>query len=251
MKIKFWGTAAGLAEKDRYCTSVLIEIQDSYYILDFGAPVEHLVSRDRIELSKIKAGFITHMHPDHVDCLTSFAKLYADFTNFIYAPASVDIFMPAGIDEFKNWLNAMNLAMSERMTMTKIEEGTFYDDGTLKVTAIKTEHMKALGQPTYAFVFEAEGKKVLFTGDLTDDFHDFPIGDHYDLIVCELAHGDVKSVERCVTESDCERVIFYHMSTDPIILNKIGVDRTQTLKDASRNFDFTCEFAYDDYETEV
>ena len=251
MKIKFWGTAAGLAEKGRYCTSVLIETSGNYYILDFGAPVEYLIKNDGIDMSKIKAGFITHMHTDHAASLTSFAKLYAEFTNFIYAPASVDIFMPSGIDAFKSWLDALNLSMSDRMTITKINEGTFYDDGNLKVSAIPTDHMKAIGQPTYAFVFEAEGKKVLFTGDLAGDFHDFPIGEHYDLIVCELAHGDVKSVERCVRESDCERVIFYHMSTDPFVLEKLGVDRTQTLKDASKNFDFSSEFAYDGYETEV
>lgn len=44
----------------------------------------------------------------------------------------------------------------------KITDSTIFDDGYLKVTAIPTQHCP----DSHAFFVEAEGKAVLFTGDL-------------------------------------------------------------------------------------
>ena len=250
MKIKFWGTAAGLAEKGRYCTSIRIEVGGSYYILDFGAPVEYLIANDGIDISKIRAGFITHMHPDHVDALPAFAKLYAQFTSFIYAPASVDLYMPSGIDAFLSWLEALNLEMSERMRFHLISEGLIFDDGALRVHAVRTEHL-GKDKPSYAFVFEADGKRVLFSGDITADFHDFPRGGHYDLVVCEIAHAEMASLKSCLSGTDCGHVIFHHMSTAPTLLEKLKLDRIQILRDEKESLGFSYSLAYDGMEIEV
>jgi len=62
-----------------------------------------------------------------------------------------------------------------------------YNDGFLKVTAIQTLHTDR----SYAFFLEAEGKSVLFTGDLKHPDEDFPLiaKEHKtDFIVCESAH---------------------------------------------------------------
>lgn len=250
MKIKFWGTAAGLAEKNRYCTSVLIETGGGYYILDFGAPVEYLIANENIDRAKIRAGFITHMHSDHAETLVSFAKLYASFTDFLYAPSSVEVYMPSGTAEFRNWLAALNLDMSERFKTVEIKEGLFYDTEFLKVSAIRTEHL-GKNKPSYAFVFEADGKKVLFTGDLTEDFRDFPFVEGCDAIVCELAHGEMTSVAEHLQASGCKRVVFYHMSEDAYIVEKIKVDRIGIIKSLKEKLDFDFEIAYDGFETEI
>jgi ribonuclease BN (tRNA processing enzyme) len=250
MKIKFWGTAAGLAERGRHCTSLRVEVGGEYYIIDFGAPVEYLIANEGIRLSDIRAGFITHMHSDHVDALPSFAKLYAQFTNFIYAPASVDIFMPDGIDAFLSWLGALRLSMSERMRFHRVAAGVIYDNGCVRVRAIPTEHL-GKGNPCYAYVFEAEGKRVLFSGDLTDDLHDFPSGEHYDLVICELAHGQIPALISRLNGAGVGRVIFNHMSTDPVILEKIQMDRIGLLEKEKDAIAFSYELASDGLELEV
>ena len=250
MKIKFWGTAAGLAEAHRHCTSVLIEINDAYYILDFGAPVEHLIAKEKIEIGKIKAAFVTHMHADHAETLVSFAKLYAKFTDFLYAPASVRLYRPDGVNAFYAWLEALNLDMSERMEMIKIEEGIIFDSEALRVKAVRTEHL-GKDKPSYAFVFEAEGKKVLFTGDLVGDFHDFPYGEQYDLIVCELAHGEMHELKSCLERARCGNVIFYHMTSEATLIEKLGVNRIGVLEADKDSLGFHYQLAYDGMEIEL
>jgi ribonuclease BN (tRNA processing enzyme) len=250
MKIKFWGTAAGLAERGRHCTSMRVQVGGEYYIIDFGAPVEYMMANEGIKPSDIRAGFITHMHSDHVDALPSFAKLYAQFTNFIYAPASVDMFLPDGIEALLSWLGALRLSMSERMRFHLMGEGLIYDNGRVRVRAIPTEHL-GKGNPCYAYVFEADGKRVLFSGDITDDFHDFPRGEHYDLVICELAHGQIGALKKCLAEADFDRLIFNHMSTDPWILEKVQMDRIGLLEKEKDALGFAYELAYDGLEVEV
>ena len=250
MKIKFWGTAAGLAERDRYCTSMRIEVGGEYYILDFGAPVEYLIAKEGMDLSSIRAGFVTHMHSDHVDGLPSFAKLYAQFSTFIFAPASVDVYLPSGIDAFYAWMRALNLDMCDRLRLHPIREGEIFNNGKLRVTAIRTEHL-GKDKPSYAFTFEAEGKRVLFSGDITADFHDFPRSLPCDLIVCELAHGRIDALTSCLSGVGCRRVIFNHMTTDPKLVSKVGVDRIKLLEEKKDALPFSYQLAYDGLEIEV
>lgn len=253
MKIKFWGTAAGLAEANRYCTSVLIEISGEYYILDFGAPVEYLIKKENIPVSKIKAAFVTHMHADHVASLTCFSKLYAKFTDFLYPDAHTELYLPDGIEVFHSWLDMISLDMSERMEIKKINEGEIYHSDTVRVRAIRTEHLSRLGldKPSYAFVMECEGKKVLFTGDLTEDLHDFPRGEQYDLAVCELGHGNVADIKRCITEANCKQTVFYHMSSDEELVRKLGINRIEMMQNEAENLGVICQFAYDGMEVEL
>jgi hypothetical protein len=65
------------------------------------------------------------------------------------------------------------------------DSGVVFDDGTLKVTAIPTQHHV----PSYSFLLEAEGQRILFTGDLKHPSVDFPkVEGRVDLAVCEGAH---------------------------------------------------------------
>lgn len=69
----------------------------------------------------------------------------------------------------------------------KVTDGTIFDDGYLKVTAIPTQPCP----DSHAFFVEAEGKAVLFTGDLKHPNVDFPkIAKEKptEFIICEAAH---------------------------------------------------------------
>ena len=71
-----------------------------------------------------------------------------------------------------------------------------FDDGNLKVTAIPVDHY----QNAHAFLLEAEGKRVVFTGDLMADMPDYPkviTGSDVDLdvVVTEGAHTRLNKPE--------------------------------------------------------
>ena len=65
-----------------------------------------------------------------------------------------------------------------------------FDDGTLRVTAFPVRHIPH----SHAFLLEAEGKRVVFTGDLLRDLSDYPKiitspdTPPLDLVVTEAAH---------------------------------------------------------------
>jgi pyruvate/oxaloacetate carboxyltransferase len=45
MKLTFLGTSCGVPQKDRYCSSCMIECGDGVYLIDVGAPVAELLRR--------------------------------------------------------------------------------------------------------------------------------------------------------------------------------------------------------------
>ena len=80
----------------------------------------------------------------------------------------------------------------EKIIWKLIKPGLFYDDGYLKATAIPNKHIKSGDGflPSYCFLFEVEGKKILCTGDLRNDLSDFPVeaAKDADLVLCENTH---------------------------------------------------------------
>ena len=68
------------------------------------------------------------------------------------------------------------------------EGAIIFDDGTLRVTAYPVRHCPH----SHAFLLEAEGKRIVFTGDLSRDLSDYPrvaTETPVDLVVTEAAHG--------------------------------------------------------------
>ena len=238
MKIEILGSAAGLA-KSGFCTSVFITEGNSHYIIDFGAPVEKLLQEKNIKLDNIKAAFVTHMHADHAETLVSCAKYYAKFYEQFNNTAEVELFMPDGINEYLSWINALNMPMSDRMHIHKMNEGLVYEDGTITVTAVRTEHL-GKDVPSYALYVKSKDKTVLFTGDLTEDLHDMPCCDGVDLLVCEYAHSEADTLCEKISSLPVKNVLFYHG----------GVSGRKAIE-AVKNKEFNCNFAYDGYQTEV
>ena len=68
-----------------------------------------------------------------------------------------------------------------------VGEGTIFDDGNFKVTAFATQHCRN----SHAFLIEAEGKRVLCSGDLRHPAIDFPPVDTLDAAILEAAHFNV------------------------------------------------------------
>ena len=150
MKITFFGSSHGIPEPHRRCSCTLIEIGDSRYFIDMGMmPIEELVNRG-IAVDSVKAVFITHMHGDHTNGLISFV----DLCSWVYKTAEPKIFLPKlkGKEIIYNWLETTGTKARE-FEFAEVSEGVIFDDGVLKVTAVRTKHCDV----SFAFVLEAEG----------------------------------------------------------------------------------------------
>ncbi len=204
MKIKFLGTGFGAPYKNRHQQSVLIEVGNTAYLFVAGAPVTDILSFAEYDMSRIKTVFISHLHGDHLNGLNDMINL-AEFFNI-----RCDIWLSEerGIDAFKSYTYMQLRRDSDRVDFKLINEGLFYDDGTLKVTAYQNDHMKGL--PCYSFLIEAEGKRVYITNDLSPDLCDLP-DITADLMLIEAAHFDAETVVNKCNTLKVDKVAFVHV----------------------------------------
>lgn len=204
MKIRFLGTGFGAPYKNRHQQSILIEIGEISYLFDAGAPVCDILSFSEYDMSKIKTVFISHLHGDHLNGLNDMINL-AEFFNI-----RCDIYLSEerGIEVFKAYTYMQLRGDSDRVSFKLINEGVFYDDGILRVTAYQNDHMKGL--PSYSFLIEAENKRVYITNDLSPDMKDIP-DVSADLMMIEAAHFNAESVIAKCNTLDVKKVAFIHV----------------------------------------
>ncbi len=219
MKVRFIGTSHGAAEPTWRCTSMILEVNGSYYIIDTGTCVSEYMKANGLETTDIKGVFITHMHEDHVGKIASLFKMmntYAPSTHCTFVFPEDDA--PDGI---KGWLKALHFRPLDHNRLPFVvakNNQVVYSDENVKVTAFKTEHIANFD--TYAYLFQCDGKSIIFTGDLTPNLRDYPeiiLNEGVDVVVTELCHyfkGDIGVFEDGTLDklrhSKTERIIFGH-----------------------------------------
>ncbi len=199
MKITFLGTSHGVPAPDRHCSSCMVGVNNSVYLIDTGAPVTDLVMRNGRDIDDVRAVFTTHVHGDHTAGLFQLC----DLINWYYRSHAIDIFIPEQpfIDALKNLILAATPTrpIDENRIRFKInDESACYEDENVKVSFIRTQHM-CEPHKSYAVLLEADGKRVLFSGDLSHllqakDVPNVLFEEEIDAFVCEMAHFGVAEV---------------------------------------------------------
>jgi ribonuclease BN (tRNA processing enzyme) len=208
MKITFLGTSHGITEKNQFCSSALISTGGKHYLVDAGAPVLTLLKNHDIPLTDVAGVFITHSHHDHFMGLVTLTQQINEFHQF--KDVSFPVFVPDEEDYHRMFAFIFgDPAFHGRLAYTiyggltdpygdrsRRISAVIFDDGNLKVTAIPVDHY----QNAHAFLLEAEGKRVVFTGDLMADMPDYPkviTGSDVDLdvVVTEGAHTRLNKPE--------------------------------------------------------
>ena len=205
MRITFLGASHGIPEPGRKCSCAMVEAGGNVYFVDMGVmAICDLVNRG-IPVERVKAIFLTHMHGDHANGLIHFA----DLISWYYTGANPEIYLPlieAG-QIITDWI-ALSCHATRDLQYRQVKEGLLYDDGILRVTAAKTQHTAS----SFAYRLEAEGKAVLFSGDLRRPAEDFPaeLAEGVDLAICEGAHFPVTEYKPFLEVASPKRVIINH-----------------------------------------
>lgn len=183
MRLTFIGTSHGLPEPNRKCSCTLITVGQNNYFVDMGAQaMENLINMG-IEPNSVKGIFFTHKHGDHTDGIINFY----DLATWYYRECNpvIQFSSPEFINAINVWREACGESPREGITLETVKNGLTFDDGILKVTAVPTEHTS----DSHAFLIEAEGKKVLFTGDLAYPEKDFPAIAYDNELECIIGEG--------------------------------------------------------------
>lgn len=212
MKLTFLGTSHGITEKNAFCSSTLVSVGDRHYVIDAGAPVMTLLQNFDVPIADVRGIFITHSHGDHIAGLAELTRELEVFGNH-FGGIRLPVYVPdeAVYRRMSYFLFGKEEFRQHRVLFKKYGDGVIFDDGTVKITAIPNAHMAN----SHSFVVDAQGKRVVFTGDLAAGMPDYPAvitGEHSDLVVCEGAHTRLNKpeVEQLLAKSKTDRLIVHH-----------------------------------------
>lgn len=211
------GTSHGDPTGSRFNSSILLEAGSSLYLLDAGEPVTASLRRAEKRFDRLRAVFITHMHGDHVGGLPVLIKMLLKYAR---EGQHADVFLPerGALAGLEAWLRAMRLPWpSTAVSLHTIEEGAVYADEQVNVTAVRTRHLAgpAGGPASFGFVVEGHGQRVVYTGDLSANFREFPAiagAMPCDLCVCEAQHVDATALVTALRALPIRRLVFTHIA---------------------------------------
>ena len=215
MKITFLGTGHGVPSATRACSATMIEAGSSIYYIDGGAPIADRTMLAGREITDAKALFLTHSHGDHLSGVYHFA----DLLNWRYKETEFDFYLTEKRvnDAIVELISATTKEIDKkRLRFHVISKDFVYSDENIKVTFHPTEHMTPVGRPSYGIMIEAEGKRVYFSGDLSQflEGNDFPLDivtEPIDLFVCEFAHFRIAHLEPYLSKIKARAVAFNHV----------------------------------------
>ena len=242
MKLTLLGTSHGVPSDTRFTSCYMLEVNDSIYIFDGGAPVVDLLLRKKKDLSSVKAFFNTHLHGDHIFGAVSMFSLF----EWYYKDTDMDVFLPDekskdALVEFIRTVENVELP-SMRVRLTAYSSGVIFKDENIRVTAIPVKHFIGKEKKSYAFFIEAEGKSLLYTGDMSSTLEDFPQITRERFINCiisEAAHCAPERLLQCMHE----------VNTDLFIVSHIWpLDKIETIEKAADQFRFKIHIACDNDE---
>jgi ribonuclease Z len=147
IKITVLGTSSATGTKDRNFPGVALEYDGGLYLFDCGEGTQRQLAIYGINMSKIKAIFLTHIHGDHVMGVPGLVRTLA--MNKRTEP--LDIFIPAGYE-----MNLKRLIMFDktnipyRLGIHGVKGGTVMGTKSFEVVAFKVDHtVKCYG---YSFI---------------------------------------------------------------------------------------------------
>jgi len=189
LRVAICGSSAPLPSARRAKACVAVFAGGKFYIVDSGPEsVENLVLWG-IPLSAVGGVLLTHFHSDHIGDLGELQlQTWAGGRE-----KPLDVYGGPGVEQVVDGFNrayrqdqgyrtahhgervmpsaawgmvAHTIPLDGHPTHAKDRTATFYNDGSLRITAIEVDHAPI--EPAYAYRFDYNGRSVVVTGDLKD-----------------------------------------------------------------------------------
>lgn len=206
MKMYFLGTCSGTEPmQDMHHQSWILEVNGINYWFDAGENCVHRAYTSGIDVLNTAAIFISHPHIDHIGGLANLfsclQKLIRAYKLQLIRNNTLEIYFPdlPLLDAIKK-ITFSGRPINFRYTLNEhpIFDGLLFEDKNVRITAQHNQHLKEDGSEgwhAFSFLIEAEGKRIVFSGDVQSPEELSPlIGTGCDVLIMETGHHDVTSV---------------------------------------------------------
>ncbi len=200
LDIVFCGTASpmgGAGERGTAQSCVAVFIGDKFFLIDTGARSADKATALGFPMQRLDAVLLTHFHSDHIAALGEM-----HLASWVRGrPQKLPVYGGPGVSKV---VDGFNLAYSQDYTyrtghhgedfvpsataglvsQTIPEDGVFYDQDGVKITAVTVAHPPI--EPAMAYRFDYKGRSVLISGDTVKDDNLIGAAQNVDVLIHEV-----------------------------------------------------------------
>lgn len=223
MEIRFLGTSNGFISSSRWQTGILIRDKITL-LLDCGAPLAHLMAREKLKADSIDAIWLSHSHSDHIGQFSSLIQhLWLQKRR-----KPLRIMGPAGLlRRLRGWLPVCMLfpeLLPFKIVWNEVPEKRprALSVGGFKFIPFPTRHLydfkkrfsrgsRQVCFETLAVRVESPSRSFGFSADLdSPEDLDGLLRHPYDFFICELTHFTPESLFEKIGNAPIKNLILTH-----------------------------------------
>ncbi|MFX1670792.1 MBL fold metallo-hydrolase [Paraburkholderia sp. A2WS-5] len=233
-KLVILGTGAGpIVGMPRHQTSHVMVHNGSAYVVDFGLGVSNEFARTGLKFEQVRAGFLTHHHPDHNIEYGPFLLL-----SWIYGMnPSAQMYGPPPLNQMtQEYIRSQASTIQfwaedfkePPLTAVKVNEfsesGLVMTDENVRVSAVRVEHPPV--NPAFGYRFDFHDRSIAFSGDTVPLEAVAQMAKGADILVHEAMNiAATQKMAHALAQSNPKRdydQIMHHMMADHSPVEEVG-----------------------------
>lgn len=218
MKLYFFGTCAGIEPvSGRKHSAMAVETEGKVYWIDAGEGCSRTAYLMGIDFPAIRKILISHTHFDHVSGLSNLIYYIGNLAAKQGKKVNTELYIPDR-DTLEGAAKVLGYTGTEELeqdgwSFHGVADGILCDEDGVRISAVHNRHFcKDDGRwHSFSYLLEAEGKKVVCSGDLADYGElDGLVSDGCDALVIETSHFGIEAAYEYTSRKNPGQIFLTH-----------------------------------------